>query len=494
MWTGRQTLASIEQAIGRLRGEEGQLDSALRNAVGELERLRTEQSGALRELARVKLDEMAAGRLATRLDAGERRALQILDDYRLRIASTAERSSRLQEEVRAADSERHAAAAAVEGALEIVEKLRAAAEGKARSGGDWQAAKAALGKADAIAGEAESKAASSEAELGAKRKPYDEDPLFTYLWQRKFGRSEYRAGNLARAIDRMVAELVDFASVRPNYAALIEIPLRLREHATAKRAEADALRTPLAAIERRAMVEAGVEAKEAVLAEARHKLAAADDMAQKKQELLRQVDEERAVLVAKGTSLAYGDALGTIAAADSKDDVATLYLEAQRTPTPADDAIVRRIDGLNGSIGKLDAEIEGLRRTAQELARRRLEMEQVRSRFRTTGYDHPSITFGNEGDIGSVLERMLAGAVSSGALWDLLRRSYQYREPMGRPDFGAPHFPLPFPLPGGGSIGSSGGTWREPSSRGGWAPTFDPPASGGGGSDDDDRFTTGGTF
>ena len=91
MWTGRQTLSSIENAIANLHKEEGQLDTALRSAVAETERLRTERSEALRELARVKLDEMAAGRLVSSLDAGERRAVQILDDYRLRIAATAER-------------------------------------------------------------------------------------------------------------------------------------------------------------------------------------------------------------------------------------------------------------------------------------------------------------------------------------------------------------------------------------------------------------------
>ena len=61
MWTGRQTLASIESAIAKLHGEEGQLDQALRSAVGDADRLRKERSQGLRELARIKLDEMTAG-------------------------------------------------------------------------------------------------------------------------------------------------------------------------------------------------------------------------------------------------------------------------------------------------------------------------------------------------------------------------------------------------------------------------------------------------
>ena len=103
MRTGRQTLASIEDAIGKLRGEEGQLDATLRSAMADAERLRKERSETLRELARIKLDEMVAGRLVGSLDAGERRAAQILEDHRLRLATVAERRDALSKEV--ADAE-----------------------------------------------------------------------------------------------------------------------------------------------------------------------------------------------------------------------------------------------------------------------------------------------------------------------------------------------------------------------------------------------------
>jgi len=93
---------------------------------------------------------------------------------------------------------------------------------------EWQAAKTGRDEADAVATEAEKKAAESEAELGAKKKPYDDDPLFDYLWRRRFATAAYGAGRIARAVDRMVADFIGFSDTRPNYAALIEIPLRLR--------------------------------------------------------------------------------------------------------------------------------------------------------------------------------------------------------------------------------------------------------------------------
>ena len=96
----------------------------------------------------------------------------------------------------------------------------------------------------------------------------------------------------------MVAEFIGFSDARPNYAALIEIPLRLREHATAQRAAVAEPQAALADIERRAMLELGIDAKEKVLAEARHKLAVVDDTVDKKQGVLRKLDETRKALVA----------------------------------------------------------------------------------------------------------------------------------------------------------------------------------------------------
>src|SRR5262245_21074331 len=124
MWTGRQTLESIEGALTTLRREEGQLEAALRSAVTEAERLRKERLETLHELARIKLDEMTAGRLGNNLDAGERRAAQLLEDYRLRIAALEDRREALLGEITQAEAQRKVAAESMEQALVAVEQVR----------------------------------------------------------------------------------------------------------------------------------------------------------------------------------------------------------------------------------------------------------------------------------------------------------------------------------------------------------------------------------
>jgi len=487
MLTGRQTLASIEDAISKLHLQQGQLEQALQSAVSETERLRAERSASLRELARIKLDEMAAGRLVGDLDAGERRAQQILNDYRLRIAAAAEQCDALRKEVSQAEATRHDASAQLEVALDAVEQGRAAAEQSVQTTQAWRDAKVARDKAEAIAVEAEKKAADSQAELGSKKKPYDEDPLFAYLWQRRFGTSHYVGGRIAGMLDRMLAEFIGYDSARPNYAALIEIPQRLKEHAGAQREDVQKPQSVLAEIERQAMIKAGVDAKEKVLAEARHKMAVIDDTVEKKRDMLRKLDEARAALVTGNSDPAYNEALNTIAAADASDSLANLYAEARRTPTTADEGVVARIEQIEGSITKTEAEIAALRREALEMSGRRTEMEQVREQFRRTGYDHPHSTFNNSDGIADVLKGVLAGAVRSGVLWEILNQGHQSRTTRGSTGFGLPDYPLPFPLPGGNANDASGGAWRNPSSGGSWAPRPSQRAN-------DRDFSTGGSF
>jgi hypothetical protein len=498
MQTGRQTLASIEQAIGRLHQEETQLDGAMKAAMTDAQRLREQRDEALKQLARVKLDEITAGRLVRNLDASERRAVQVLENGRLRLTAEAERKVKALAQMQQAEAARHAAALEVEQALAEVEKQRLVAQTRVQQTADWQQLAADFKAADSIAKEAEKKAEQSQAELGAKQKPYDDDPLFAYLWRRKFATAAYNAGNFTRMMDRMVADFIGFADVRPNYAMLREIPARLMDHAGQKRAAAQQIADARSELERVALVAADIGTRERLLAEARHRLAGAEATLAARQTELKAIDQVREMLLKTGSDPGYVEALATIAQGDAQDGVAQLYAEARRTATTADEAIVQKIEQIDGDLGNTERDIAKLRQTAQALGERRLEVENVRERFRGAGYDHPHVVFGNDRDIGNVLGTVLEGAVRSGILWDLIRGGFSTRSSSGRPEFGGVSFPFPFPIPGGGDNGPAGGGWRVPDSQGGWFPPSggggNSGSSGGSRSDDDDSFSTGDRF
>ncbi len=496
MWTGRQTLASIEQAIGNLHQEEAQLDGALKTATLDAERLRATRDEALKELARIKLDEITAGRLVRNLDASERRAVQLLETGRHRLTSEAERKAATLAEATAAETARHTAAEAVEQTLAAVEAISGEVRNAVQQTPAWQQLATAFKTADDIAGEAEKKATTAQAELGAKQKPYDDDVLFTYLWRRKFATQGYQAGNVARMMDRMVGDFIGFADVRPNYAMLLEIPARLRDHAAEKRAAAQTIQMQQAELVRTALGAAGFAGKERALTEARYKLAAAESTLAAKRTELAAIDQVREALMRLGNEPGYAEALATIAQGDAHDEIHQLYAEAQRTQTTADEAMVKRIEQIDDQLGRSEQELKQLRKTAQDISQRRTEAETVRERFRSAGYDHPHARFGNEVDIGKILGSLLEGAVRSGVVWDIIRAGFRTRGPFDRGSMGG-NFPFPFPIPGGGNDGPRGGGWRVPDSQGGWFPPSGGgggDSSGGGSSSDDDSFSTGDKF
>ena len=141
------------------------------------------------------------------------------------------------------------------------------------------------------------KAAQADKDLAEKRKPYDADPIFSYLWKRGYGTSAYRAGFLARYFDAKLAKLVDYDKARPNYYMLTEIPVRLRDHATRQHEAIAAAKSDLVALERKALEADGIaplEAKAAATDDARKAFAAELDGMKAE---LATLDKEQAALL-----------------------------------------------------------------------------------------------------------------------------------------------------------------------------------------------------
>jgi hypothetical protein len=342
MISGRQALATIEHAVARLRDEEAQVARALQTASDEVARLRMERMEGFRELARLKLDPATGKEVLGDIDAAERRALNILADRRETLTRVTEtrRSAELAEQE--AERERHERAAALENALKAAEELRTRAEAETRVSGKWAGQRAKVQEAAAIAAKAEEKAANSEADRDEKRRPYEADPLFMYLWRRRFGTADYRAGFVTRYFDCKVARLIGYDKARANHAMLKEIPVRLRQHAERVKAEAAAQREQLVEVERRALVRAGVEPLHARANEAAQSLRQAERKLADAKARLADLDRsyDSAFLQGDGP---LREAVELLAQADAQQDIRRLYNEALKTPS-------RKTKGLSGRL------------------------------------------------------------------------------------------------------------------------------------------------
>jgi chromosome segregation ATPase len=463
MFTGRDALFTVERAISRVRADEGQLDQTLRSAMEEAARLRREESAGFRALARIKLDALMREKVLAGLDANERRALDMIEKHRQALEELACKRDEAQKRLTEAEAAKHKADQDLAKVLEALDQLRHRTADTIKANPDWRAAQAATDAARKIAANADEKASQSEADLGEKRKPYESDPLFMYLWNKQGGQAGDTSWYLVRYFDRMVVRLIGYLDARANYAMLREIPLRLREHANEKQMDLQAATDRVAVLERKALVAAGIEPLEAQLRAGNEAVKAGEDAVVKITNELQEIEAGRQRALGSGDEAVYARATDLLAQALTQEDLQRLYEEALLTPAKEDEQIVMSIGKARDALQRVDTEVSQIRAQIRELARRRAELEGSRDRARTVGYDNPMGNFGNAQDmIGQVIGGILAGALRGQDLDRVLRDNYRYPEPRADPDFGGWRGGASFPPPWGRS-----GSWDR-SGDSGW--------------------------
>lgn len=473
MISGRDALLQIEQAIATTRDDENRLDAALASATQEAERLRLEQADTYRALARVRLDALAGEKVTQRLDHAEREALAVLADKRKELQEIVARRASATETLKAAQAKRHAVAGRLEDVMRRMDDLRNATQARLASDPTWLAANEKVKATQSIAEKSDAKADQAEADRVTKGAPYEADRLFMYLWNNGFGTSKYAAGSLVRYFDRKVARVCGFIEARPGYAMLLEIPLRLRQHAdrtAAAVAEVVAART---AIERAALEADGIVALESEFAAIKAEIDAGNAGIASVQSDLVTLDASHGALVS-GDDPAIARAMEGVAESLASTDIQTLYAQAYETPTPEDEKLVGHIEQYGVAIAQAEAEIAETRRTIRDVAQRRSELEETRDRFHRSGYDRPGVTFNNESMLGSVIGGIIGGIISSPELWRVILGGYQGPRHHGNDGFG-----------GGFNVPGNGGGWWSGGSDGG---------SSGGFGGDGGGFSTGGGF
>lgn len=513
---GPQALASLEEAMRDIRREEDEISRRLARSSEVIAKIKESEAELFRQLAQLRLDPAIQGELDGRISSAEARARDTLKAHGKAI-ETAQKSLEGFEAGRVSLIERRVNAVSV--LAEKQQAFDALLKDVARrletdpAYLEKRKAAEALGE---IAEQSLDKTKQAEADREEKGKPYRDDPLFMYLWENGFGTSAYRANNLTRYLDGLVAGLIGFAKARPNYAMLNDIPQRLREHAERQAASAAAAEAELAALadqaadgaggkplrEAKAQAEADVEAIDAAIVEAEDKR---DSAAQSLQDLN---GSENPVL---------SSAAAALAAALGQEDIQTLLAEARRTRTGQDDTIVAQIDDARTRMREEEEESRDLRDRARTLAARRRELEDIQWEFKKQRFDDPRSTFREDKLVGDLLNDFLRGGISAASYWDQWRKSQNWapgsewgaggstrRSSTGSPwgDQGGDKFNWPDNSFGGGASGGRkprapggfGGGWGGGGNSGGSGGGFSRPRTGSSGTRKHTGFKTGGGF
>jgi len=241
------------------------------------------------------------------------------------------------------------------------------------------------------------KAHTEEVEKGA---PYRNDPLFIYLWERKYGTSDYDVSGLVRALDGWVARLIDYQDARANFAVLTQIPERLAAH-----------------VERlQAMAEKEQDALEAMEAEKIKELDEHDaELERRNAELLETGKQLKTY--AEGHDPSFQDAVKKTADFLESRSLNVLREETRRTPEPGDDQILAVIEKLANERSALETLAQSRREALEAAFKRKEELLRIAAEFRRSGYDRPGSVFEPEGTGEALLKLLLQGAITAAEYW-----------------------------------------------------------------------------
>jgi hypothetical protein len=355
--TNSETAAQVERLLHEVRTRIEQTSKEVRDATATVMALRLRRTELFKDLAELRLDVLAGERVGEDLDLVERQAAAILRERD-------EMLTVLEREVAEATACEESLAAERVVAVERIEGLRAEIDALAVRVAEelaldpaYQAQAEQAREAEAKASRAERKVEQAAKDRVEKGKPYEANPFFMYLWQRKYGTKDYWDWPAFRYLDGKVARLCDYDAARAGYEALLGLPERLSEHAACLRAQVDEeTQARLETLKREALAAAGhgvlSDTLAGEVAEAKQfgeKLAAAA-------EVLRGLRQRQATYLG-GADKGYKEAVSLLATGLDKNDLKTLYEEARATPMPEDDEVVAELERL---LAELDDREAGL--------------------------------------------------------------------------------------------------------------------------------------
>ncbi|MGB5473184.1 MAG: hypothetical protein WBQ78_06890 [Gammaproteobacteria bacterium] len=452
MWSGPQTLTSIDQGLRQVRQQVRELDTQVQITSRKLVHLRQEEADGYRQLAEMRLDQLIRGEIITGLDAADRRVQALLAERGQALQTLQSRIEASQQAQDDLDTERETSRQQADQAAERLDAVEATTQQRLEEDPAHKELLAAAHAADDIAGQAEAKTAQAEADRVEKGGPYEADSLFMYLWKRHFGTSRYSAGPLTRFLDRKVARLCDYHAARPNYAMLLEIPVRLREHAQRVRSDADAAFAALEAMEAAVADADGIPALRAAVEQVEQALRLIDQRIQQEEETFNQLLQEQARFAAAEDPY-FNKAITTLVAEFEREGFSSLRQHAEMTMTTKDDLIIQKLVNIDNEKRQHQDALDHHKQMHTRHLARLQELQGVRRNFKRERFDDMNSQFDNTGLLAVILNEFLRGVASSDDLWSTILRNQRYRQTRSNPDFGS------------GGFGRSRKVWRNPSSR-----------------------------
>lgn len=471
MLSGRNALQSINLTLQQLHQQIDESDTQIRQFSDTLLGLQQQQAKKYQDLARIRLDHIISGEAVAGLQTAERRVMELLelrDDALSKLSSDIDR---LRNEQKQMEQQREMQGDKVAQAAQMLDDQEALTRQHLQQDHNYKVQLERSEAADHIASHAEEKMRDAQHNREQKGRSYEADPLFSYLWGRGYGTKDYAAGSLIRFLDKWVAGLCNYHAARPNYARLLEIPLRLQEHATNQRGLANQELQLLKELEESAAEKDGIPALRQAHTQAQQHLDEIDEEIRRLEERFLELAQQKGSY-SSGDDARFKQAVETLAESLQREDVDTLYRYARLTATAEDDLLVSELPAIEQRGRQLRQTLLDYKRNHEKYLARLAGLEKVRRDFKRERFDDIQSGFGNGSAVSMILNQFLQGLADSADLWNTIRREQQYRPrnsnfPVGNRRVGSGTGTWRFPFPGGGGGMGSGGSWGGGGSRGG---------------------------
>ena len=474
MISGRQTLASIDSTIQKLRGQVAETEEQIGGYTARKLELQQEEIEQFRELSRLRLDVLAGDLPIPSSTDTDRTVNELLARRHEHLVRARDEAALLEQKRLGLEEQREKQALVVEQAARAIDEAEKKTQDRLQDEPEYQGQLQIVQEIERTLQHAESKASRWEEELETKGSPYRDDSLFMYFWNRGYGTPDYKGWGLTRWLDTKVAGLIRYSEARVNYSKLQEIPLRLREHAERIDAQASEEHKKLKALD-----EAAREADGIVLLdqEFERQETALEQIDAKIEEVIAEQRNQEQLLAdyAAGRDKDYRAAIDYLTSELRRDSLQELRRWALGTPFPEDDLVVNRLLELEEKEEELEAGIAEFKNALTAQQQRLDELERLRTDFKRRRYDSTGTGFSDTALIMATLGNLLNGMMTRDAFWKVLEQQRRQQRHRANPDFGSGGFgrgsswgsPMRFPKPSGGGFKGGRGGFRIPAGRSG---------------------------
>ncbi|MEN0078856.1 MAG: hypothetical protein AAF753_07040 [Pseudomonadota bacterium] len=433
---GRSALRRIDGLIADARGQLGEAIAAADELAQELTEVRREQASAYRDLAAIQLGEADTPAEIAELENLDRDVGALMADHGAYLKALLEDLEAASAEVAGLERARRDAAEALDAAVAAYEAKVDAVEAELEEDEAYLEQAKALADAEAVAEKARAKLALARSDMEDKGAVFRGDPLFMYLWSRRFRTPDYEAGNLVRFLDGWVARLCNYDGAYRTYERLVELPEWLEEHVAAMERRQGEAEDDLAEAEAAALTEAGADALAEAVDSGRAALEELDaGMASAEARHLEIAAQHTAA--EQGAAGPADEARQRLANALKQRGIPDLRVLAAQTVTEEDDALVDRLVILRKDEMAMELRLERDRGLPSERRSDLAQLEAFRRSFKAARMDSSYASY-RASDVEDVAARMAAGRMAPRDGVRRLKRGMRRASPRTDPRFGGP--------------------------------------------------------